>query len=75
VRTVAIGEMPVPLVALPLIFEQFRKAGKGANQSTASELLETVRIYNSLPDGAERACAAALLDEYAAFLAEEGATP
>jgi hypothetical protein len=74
VSDVEIGEKTVTLAALPLIFEQFRLAGKAPGDATATELLEIVRIYNQVPQGAEQAYASAVLREYAAFLVEKGKT-
>ena len=57
----------VTLVALPLIFEQLRQAGRAPSDVDGNELLEQVRIYNPIPAGAEEQYRAALLQEYAAF--------
>ena len=43
----------VPLAALPLIFEQFRGAGKAPGVEVTRELLETVKIYNDVPPGTD----------------------
>jgi hypothetical protein len=72
VRDVVIGTKTVTLAGLPLIFEQFRRAGKMPGDDTAGELLEIVRIYNPVPVGAEQAYASAVLREYDAFLLEKG---
>jgi hypothetical protein len=63
------GEM-VGFLALPLIMKQMRTAGKALDAETARELLNTVRIYTNVPDGADDAYAAALLRAYSAFCAE-----
>ena len=68
IQKVVINGQPVTLVALPLIFEQFRAAGKTPGDGVIKELLDVVKIYNEVPDGAEEAYAAALACEYAAFL-------
>ncbi len=57
----------VTLVALPLIFTQFCEAGKLPNDSTKTELIEAVRIYNLIPDDEESAYARAVMEDYAAF--------
>ena len=75
VRDVVIEAKAVTLVALPLILEQFRQAGKRPSDATAKEMLEMVRIYNSVPPESAQAYSSALLHEYAAFLVEKGATP
>jgi hypothetical protein len=69
VQTVDVDGQAVPLAALPLIFEQFRGAGKAPGPAVTQELLETVRIYNDVPAGMDTALAAALAREYAAFCA------
>ncbi|MEJ2599349.1 MAG: putative zinc-binding protein [Anaerolineales bacterium] len=67
VQEVFIDGQEVSLIALPLIFEQMREAGKPPSQGMAGELLETVKVYNPIPAGAEEAYAMAILGEYAAF--------
>ena len=44
-----------PLAALPLIFEQFRGAGKAPGAEVTQELLETVKIYNDVAAGTDDA--------------------
>jgi uncharacterized metal-binding protein len=75
VQTVDVDDRPVSLAALPLIFEQFRGAGKAPGAKVAGELLALVKIYNDLPAGTDEAYAAALEREYAAFCAREPARP
>jgi uncharacterized metal-binding protein len=67
VQTVDVDGQAVPLAALPLIFEQFRGAGKAPGAEVTNELLETVKIYNDVPPGADEAYRVALAREYAAF--------
>jgi uncharacterized metal-binding protein len=57
----------VTLIALPLIFAQFREAGKLPSDTTKAELMQAVRIYNLIPDEGESAYARAVTEEYAAF--------
>ncbi len=71
IQPVNINGQTVPLVALPLIFEQFRAAGKLPGDGVAKELLEIVRIYNEVPVGADDSYAQALAREYAAFCQRE----
>jgi uncharacterized metal-binding protein len=66
-QTLRVAGREVTLIALPLIFAQFRKAGKLPNDSTKSELMQTVRIYNLIPDEEEGTYAQAIMQEYAAF--------
>jgi hypothetical protein len=72
VQEIVVDGQAVTLVALPLIFQQFRDSGKSASPDTTRELLEAVRIYNPLPAGADRAYAAALRREYAAYCLHQG---
>ena len=67
VQKVRIDGQTVTLIALPLIFEQFRDAIKLPSDGTARELLEQVRIYNPVPAGDDETYAVALLRDYAAF--------
>ncbi len=67
VQKVMIDGQTVTLIALPLIFEQFREASKLPSDGTARELLEQVRIYNPVPAGEEDAYTKALWREYAAY--------
>lgn len=74
IQKVKINGQTVSLVALPLIFEQFRTAGKMPGDGVIKELLETVRIYNEVPAGAEDDYAAALAREYEMFCQQQEAT-
>ena len=65
---ILVGEEMVSVLALPVIFEQFRLAARVPGEDTGRDLLKTVRIYNSVPADAEKAYVSALLREYAAFL-------
>ena len=67
IQKVTINGRTVSLVALPLIFEQFRAAGKAPDAGVARELLDVVRIYNEVPAGAEEDYVTALARDYAAF--------
>lgn len=71
VQTLIIEGKKVKLIALPLIYEQFRETGKVPGDDVADELLNTVRIYNPIPEGAEKAYAKALVEEYDHFLQVE----
>ncbi len=72
VQEVVINGKKITLIALPLILQQFRDAGKPASPDTTRGLLETVKVYNPIPVGEEEAYAAALLREYAAFCKQQG---
>ncbi len=67
VQTLLVDGQRVTLVGLPLILAQFHDAGKAASDNTTRELLETIKIYNSLPAGEDEAYAGALAREYLAF--------
>jgi hypothetical protein len=66
-QTLRIGGREVTLIALPLIFAQFREAGKLPSDTTKAELMQAVRIYNPIPDEEEGIYAQAIMQEYAAF--------
>jgi hypothetical protein len=73
IQEVEVAGRPVSLTALPLIFEQFRAAGKAPGPEATKELLDIVRIYNDVPAGTDEAYAAAMAREYAAFCRQNGA--
>lgn len=73
VQDILVNGQAVTMIALPLIFQQFRDSGKPASPDTIRELLETVKIYNQIPTGEDDAYAAALSREYAAFCEQPGA--
>lgn len=74
IQKVPIDGQIVTLVALPLIFEQFRDAGKAPDNRSAQELLETVKIYNTVPPEKEPIYSAALLRAYQAFCGQKETT-
>ncbi len=71
VTKVAIDGQAVEMVALPLIFRQFREDGRGQDESALRELFETVKIYNAVPAEAEGSYREAVAREYAAFCEKE----
>ena len=71
VQTLFIGDEPVTLIALPVLFEQFREAGKQPSAETAAALLDQVKIYNLVPEKSEAAYLETVGLEYDAFLAEK----
>lgn len=71
VQTVVVNGHPVALAALPLIFEQFRGAGRAPGAEVAKELLATVKIYNDVAPGTDEPLSTALAREYAAFCGRE----
>jgi uncharacterized metal-binding protein len=74
IQKVVIDGRMVTLVALPLIFEQLREAGKAPSDGTARQLLETVRVYNPVPAGEEETYAMTLLREYKAYCEKQEAS-
>ena len=74
VQEIQVDGHTVTLVALPLIFAKLHADGKTPSNDTQRELLELVRIYNPIPDGAEEIYAAALLREYQAFCQQQEIT-
>ena len=73
IQKVDVDGRTVSLAALPLIFEQFRGAGKAPGPEVTKELLEIVKIYNDVPGGTDEAYTVALAREYAAFCRQKQA--
>jgi uncharacterized metal-binding protein len=71
IQQVQVDGQEVTFIALPLIFEQFHDGGKLPGDGTTAELMETVKVYNPIPDGQEAAYARAVMREYAAFCREK----
>jgi uncharacterized metal-binding protein len=69
--TVRILGRAMRVAGLPLIFTQFRDQGLGLDEKTGTVLLETVKIYNEVPDSQKQDWAEALVREYAQFLKEK----
>jgi uncharacterized metal-binding protein len=67
VSKLAIGGKTVEVVALPLILRQFQEAGRAPDEAVARELLEAVKVYNSLTPEAEAAYREVLLREYTTY--------
>ena len=67
VQEIEVGSEKVTLIALPLIFAKMQADGKPANAEIGQDLLETVDVYNPIPNGAEEAYTVALLREYKAY--------
>jgi uncharacterized metal-binding protein len=71
IQKVQVDGQEVTFIALPLILEQFREAGKLSGDGTAAELMQMVKVYNPIPDGQEAAYTEAIMREYAAFCQEK----
>jgi len=62
----------VEALALPAILDQFREMGKLANNATAGELMDAVKLYNHVPDDEAAAWHEAVLREYARTITAAG---
>jgi len=60
------------LIAVPAIFDQLAAAGRVADRSVMAELMEQVKIYNSLTVGIEAGLSERLLDEFRLHLERRG---
>lgn len=69
-KKIDIDGKTVELLALPLIFQQFRELGRSP-ESAADELLEMVKIYNLVRPEDEQTYRDTIAREYAAFCQEE----
>ena len=63
VMRLVIADKSVEIVALPLIFEQFRNDGRSPDN-----LLDAVKVYNAIPAEVEPAYREAILHAYAVFI-------
>jgi uncharacterized metal-binding protein len=71
ITKLAIEGQTVEMMALPLIFQQFRETGRGMDESVARDLLETVKVYNPIPQDSEQVFREAILREYQSFCEED----
>jgi hypothetical protein len=71
VQTLQVNGQDVTLVALPAIFDQFHAAGKAPGDGTAAELMQTVKIYNPIPQEQEGPYTEAIMGAYHAFWEEQ----
>jgi hypothetical protein len=69
ITVLEIAGRSVEVLALPLIFDKFRMSGK--TSGCGAELMETVRLYNSIPDNEQESWEKVIEREYAAYLARE----
>jgi hypothetical protein len=67
ISQIEVAGRPTELVALMAVFDQFYQAGRRSVAGIGPELLETVRIYNPVPDAGLAGLQAALEREYAQF--------
>lgn len=71
VKNLVIDGKVVEVVALPLIFRKLREAGRRPDETTARELLDTVKIYNYVRPEAEASYRDAILGAYAEYCERE----
>ncbi len=57
----------ITFLALPLIFAQFREAGKEPGEATFRELMDAVKIYTPIAAEDEPSCSAAIAQAYSVF--------
>jgi uncharacterized metal-binding protein len=53
IQNVIVAGKQVTVVGLPLIFQQFSEAGKNPTSETINELINTIKIYNSISSADE----------------------
>ncbi len=73
IQKVMINGNEITLIALPVILQQFKEAGKAPDTSTVTELLDLLKIYNPVSPENEPAYREILFREYSAYLAKETA--
>jgi hypothetical protein len=69
IQRVDIDGQEITSIALPLIFAQFRDAGKAPGEATTGELMGVVGIYNAIPPEQTAAYTQAIASEYSTFWA------
>ena len=69
VAQLQVNDHRVEVLALPAILDQFREMGKPANEATAGELMDAVKLYNHVPDEEEAGWREAVLREYTRHIA------
>lgn len=70
IQKVQVDGQEVTFIALPLIFEQFRGAGKLAVAGVEAELMQAIKIYNPIPAAQEANYTEAIMRAYLAFCEE-----
>lgn len=71
IQKVLIGGSEVTLIALPVMLQQFKEAGKAPGAETITELLDLLKIYNPIPAGEEPIYRDMLLKEYSMYYEKE----
>jgi hypothetical protein len=67
ISRIEVAGQEMELIALMPVFDQFYLAGKRSGDGLGKELLDTIRIYNLIPEEAVADTQAALEREYATF--------
>ena len=70
-KKIEIAGKTVEVVALPLVLQQFRDAGKVADEAVAHALLDALKIYNPVAPEDEGAWREAMVREYRAYCQEK----
>ena len=70
VQKVTIADQVITLIALPAIFQQFHEQGKAPGDGVTRELLDLVKVYNSVPAEQEASYLSTLEREYTAYCAK-----
>ncbi len=68
-QTLQIAGREVTFTALPLLFAQFRKAGRLPDDATKIELMRALKVYNAISDADEALYEPAIMLAYAQFCA------
>jgi uncharacterized metal-binding protein len=71
IQKVMINGQSVTLIALPVMLQQFKEAGKAPGTETITELLDLLKIYNPVPAEEEPIYREMLLKEYSAYFEKE----
>jgi len=71
IQKVMINGQGVTLIALPVMLQQFKEAGKVPGSETVTELLDLLKIYNPVQAEEEQAYREMLLEEYSIYFEKE----
>ena len=71
IQKVMINGQSVTLIALPVMLQQFKEAGKVPGSETVIELLDLLKIYNPVQAEEEQAYREMLLEEYSVYFEKE----
>jgi uncharacterized metal-binding protein len=69
IQKLLVDGQEVTLIALPLIFEKIKQAGKAPSAELTQELMDTVKIYNPVPAEQEESYTEAILRAYSDYCA------